>query len=261
VTRQTAEYRFDEVDRRILHALMRDARNTTAAEIAERANVSGATIRNRIRKMEETGVVRGNTADLDFERIGGKLTNLYTCNVPVAERASLAREARAIPGVIDVRSLMTGRRNLHVVAVGDDTEDLQRVARGLSRIGIDIEDEDLVEDEFSDPYSPFDPEEGDRPPEPNDVISLTGDADVVEVTVDTGAPIDGLTLEAADSQDVIDDGLLVIAIERDDRELTPDGETVVRADDIVTLLSRGGSDADALEAFQRSSPVAGGSGS
>lgn len=244
------DHRLDEIDRRILHALMDDARNTSASTLGDQAGVSGATIRNRIHKLEDAGIIRGFTAQVDFELAGGKLTNLYLCDAPVTEREALAHEARAIPGVINVRTLMTGRRNLHVLAVGENTNDLRRVARRLTDLGIHIEDEDLVEEELLAPYGPFDPTDDDRAPEANDFISLTGDASVVEVAVQSEAPVADLTLEEAARRGILDDETLVIAIERDDRELTPHGDTVVRPDDIVTVLSRAGEDADALSAFR-----------
>jgi DNA-binding Lrp family transcriptional regulator len=246
------DHRLDEIDRHVLHALMNDARNTSASTLAAEAGVSGATIRNRIHKLEDAGIIRGYTTQVDFELAGGKLTNLYLCDVPVTEREALAYEARAIPGVINVRTLMTGRRNLHVLAVGDNTSDLRRVARRLTDIGIHIEDEDLVEEELFAPYGPFDPDDGEQTPEANDFISLTGNASVVEVTVKADAPIANLTLEDASQQGILDEETLVIAIERDDLELTPHGDTVVQPDDIVTVLSRAGGEAAALSPFRKS---------
>lgn len=249
MTQAPTDHRLDDIDRRILHALMQDARNTTAAAIAESVSVSGTTVRNRIKRLEEIGVVRGYHAQVDFERAGGQLTNLYVCNVPVPEREALARKARSIPGVVNVRALMTGRGNLHVLAVGDTTADLQRVSRMLSKLGIEIEDEDLVQDEFHTPYAPFAPETMDVDG-PTDFVSLTGEADVVEVSVHADAPAVGQTLEAAMEQGIIGDDTLVIGIERDDREFTPHGDTVVRADDIVTLLSRTSAVEPNLDAFR-----------
>lgn len=242
--------RLDEIDRRILHALMADARNTSATAIANEVNVSGATVRNRIHNLEDVGIIRGYSAHVDFELAEGHLTNLYICDAPIDQREALAHEAQAIPGVINVRSLMTGRRNLHVTAVGEDTKDLRRIARNLTDLGIDIEDEDLVEEELFAAYSPFNPDDGATQPEPSDYINLSGDTSVVKVTVNPEAPIAGLTLETASQQGVIDAETLVIAIERDDQELTPHGSTTIRGDDIVTILSRGGAGPDALDVFQ-----------
>jgi DNA-binding Lrp family transcriptional regulator len=242
-------YRIDDLDRRIIYALMQDGR-ATATSIAETANVSGATIRNRIEKLEDRGIITGYRAHVDFEAAGGKLRNLYLCNVPVPEREALAHEARAIPGVINVRSLMTGRRNLHVLAVGESTRDLQRVSRSLSKLGIEIEDEDLLEDELFNPYEPFNPDDSPRAPALNDFIDLTGHAKILTVNVATDAPVADMSLEEANRTGVLDEDTLVIAIERGDEEIMPHGHTVVRSDDIVTLLSRHRTDARAYEAFQ-----------
>ncbi|QLD90306.1 AsnC family transcriptional regulator [Natronomonas salina] len=242
-------YRLDEIDRRIIYELMRDARNTSAPTIADAVNVSPGTIRNRIHQLEDHGIIRGYTAGIDFEQAEGHLTNLYVCNAPISERKSLAREASVVPGVINVRELMTGRRNLHIMAVGENTEALRRVTRALSQLGIEIEDETLVEAETDSPYSSFGPEDETPGTEATDFISLAGDANVIDVTVDETAPIVGCSLEEAVRDEILDDDSLVIAIERGDEVLTPHGTTVIEPDDLVTVLSRSGRTDAVLEAF------------
>ena len=243
------DIRLDEVNKRIIHALMEDARSISAPMIADEVGVSPATIRNRIGQLEDAGVIEGYHANVDFERGDGRLRNLYLCNAPVEDRERLAQQVRLVPGVINVRELMTGRRNLHVLAVGTDTQDLRRIAREIATLGIDIEDEDLVQTEHFQPYQPFGPD--DEMPKPiSDYISLTGGAEVVEVSVGSNAPIEGLSLERAAREGVLDDDILVVAIERDDAVLTPRGETVVQADDLLTVLSREGVTETALEAFE-----------
>ncbi|MFP9058913.1 AsnC family transcriptional regulator [Natrialbaceae archaeon A-chndr2] len=242
------DIRLDEVNKRIIHALMHDARSTSAPMIADEVGVSPATIRNRIGQLEDAGVIEGYHANVDFERGDGRLRNLYLCNAPVEDRERLAHKVRLVPGVINVRELMTGRRNLHVLAVGTDTGDLRRIAREIAALGIDIEDEDLLQAEHYQAYQPFGPDE-EKPQPLSDYISLTGGAEIVEVTVPKGAPIEGLTLEEAGRNGLLANDVLVVAIERDDAVLTPRGGTAIRSDDLVTLLSREG-EAD-LEAFHR----------
>lgn len=234
------DYRLDEIDRRIIYSLMVDARNTSAPTIAEEVNVSPATIRNRIAQLEENGIIHGYAAQVDFEQANSRLSNLYICTVPVAEREALAQETRAIPGVVNVRELMTGRRNLHVMAIGEDTDDLRRIARTLSKLGIDIEDEHLVQNESNSPYAPFGPDETQVSQGATDFISLTGNANVLEVTIPADAPVAGQTIETIAGENVLPEEALIIAIERDDRVLTPHGDTTIEGDDIVTVLSRGG---------------------
>jgi predicted ArsR family transcriptional regulator len=52
---------LDDADRGILHALQENAREATAVEMAEAVDVSASTVRNRIDRLESTGVVRGYT--------------------------------------------------------------------------------------------------------------------------------------------------------------------------------------------------------
>lgn len=242
-------YRLDEIDRRIIYELMRNARDTSAPTIAEAVNVSPGTIRNRIDQLEEHGIIRSYTAEIDFERADDRLTNLYICSVPISERKSLSREAQSIPGVINVRELMTGRENLHVVAVGEDTESLRRIARALSGLGIEVTDETLLEAERHVPYARFGPDQDVPASDPTDVISLAGDAEVVDVTVPSEAPIVGSTLQEAVAEGVLDEDTLVIAVERGDSVITPHGTTTIQADDIVTVLRRGGDTERVLESF------------
>ncbi|WP_440989537.1 TrkA C-terminal domain-containing protein [Haloarchaeobius baliensis] len=242
--------RLDEIDRRIIYHLMSDARNVSAPAIAEEVHVSAGTIRNRIAQLEEAGVITGYHAAVDFERAGNHLTNLFICRAPVPERERVAAAALQIPGVVNVRELMTGGANVHVVAVGRDMDDMNRIARAIAELDLEIEDEELVQAEYSRSYQPFGPEDDTHASTFTDVVSLAGDADVVEVTVDEDAPVVGLTLTEAGEQETLPEDVLVIAIERDGEVLTPRGDTTVEAGDLVTVLSRNGTAADALGVFR-----------
>ena len=245
-------YRLDEIDRRIVYALMADARNTSAPAIAEEVSVSGATIRNRIAQLEEHGIIEGYHATVDFEGADGSLMNLFLCHAPFGDVEGAARQIGTIPGVINVRELMGGQINLHVLAVGTDTSDLRRIGRELENVDVEIEDEVLLQNEHHFPYTPYGPADQRRLEPLADYISLTGGAEVVEVTVHDDAPIAGRTLEDAATEDILDDGTLVIAIERDDVMLTPHGDTEIRPHDIVTVFSPDGAGESALEGFQDS---------
>ncbi|WP_253737478.1 Lrp/AsnC family transcriptional regulator [Halohasta salina] len=241
---------LDEIDRRVIYELMADARGTSAPEIAAAVDVSPATIRNRIDRLEEAGVITGYHAAVDFEAADGRLTNLYLCNAPVDERESYASKVRAVPGVVNVRELMTGRRNLHVLAVGESIDDLRRIARAISSLGIDIEDEDLVQTESVHPYSPYGPEPEEERKTLSDFTSLAGGSEIVEVTAGEDSPIVGRPLSGASRRGLLDDDTLVIAIEREGKVLTPHGETRIEAGDLVTLFSRGGISDETLVAFR-----------
>jgi DNA-binding Lrp family transcriptional regulator len=243
------EYRVDEIDKRILYHLARDARNTTAAEIAEEMEVTAATIRNRIHQLEADGVLRGYLADINYKSIEGRVTYQFSCTAPIPDRDRLAQSALEVSGVISVRELMTGQTNIAVTAVGSNTDDISRIAGELSDIGLDIEDESVVESEYHQPYDPFGPEDVPVGPSLTDFMSLAGGAEVVEFTVSDGAEIAGRTIEEAVEEGLLADEMLVVGIERDGDILTPKGETVIQTGDVVSLFSKSGLEKAALEVF------------
>ena len=238
---------LDEVDRTILHRLLADARGNTATDIAEDVRVSAQTVRNRIERLEEAGIIRGYHAQVDFERAGGYLRNLFMCTTATTDRDRLAKQVLQVPGVVNVREIMTGRTDLRITAVGRDTDELIRIADAITELGITIEEEDLVRREHVGSYAPFaDDREG---PTITDFMRLSGDAEIAEFELTGETPITGLTLREASEAGLLGAGELVVAVERDGEVLTPDGETTIAVGDTVTVLSRGGIDEDLQRVF------------
>ncbi|WP_435359990.1 TrkA C-terminal domain-containing protein [Haloarchaeobius sp. DFWS5] len=240
--------RLDEVDRRIVYRLMGDARNTSAPDIAAEVDVSPGTIRNRIEQLEHHGVITGYHAAVDFEAADGRLTNLFICTAPVPEQEKLSAEVRQIPGVVNVRELLSGQRNLHVVAIATDMDDVTRIGRALASLGLEIEDESLMHREHAQPYSPFGPEDH-QLHSLTDFINLAGEAEVVELAVVEDSAVAGLTLSEANDSGLIDPETLVIAVERDGRILTPKGDTTIEPNDLVTVFSQAGVSDDLTRQF------------
>lgn len=231
------DHRIDEIDRLILYHLSVDARNTSAPRIAEEVDVTPATIRNRIRQLEDSGIIQGYHATINYEATDGKFTTEFTCTAPVSDRSRLADEALATPGVVNVRELLAGQENLVVTAVGTDTDDINRIARDLSTLGIVIEREDILLNEASRPYEAFGPSEERTRSAVRDFQSVASGAEVVKFTVSEDAAIAGRTLEEATEASLIPDGVLVVSIERDDERITPDGRTRIEPGDIVSVFS------------------------
>lgn len=244
---------IDTIDERIIYRLAEDARHTSAPDIAEEVDVSAPTIRNRIRRLEEQGVIEGYHAQVDYEKLDGRLTNLFFCTAVVTDRHRFAQRILDISGVINVREVMSGEQNLHVTVIATDTADIRRIAREIAALGVDIDHEELLHQEQFQPYRPFGPE---RPAAEQPVIGIADlgeDADVVELAVDGNAPIAGKTLRAATDDGLIPDDLLVISIDRDGSEnaVTPGGTTVIQAGDVVTVFSRTGIADETLRAFRK----------
>ena len=66
-------YEIDNVDQEILNILTKDAKKPYT-EVAKKVHVSGGTVHVRMSKMEEAGIVTGNTLTLDYRKLGYRLT-------------------------------------------------------------------------------------------------------------------------------------------------------------------------------------------
>jgi DNA-binding Lrp family transcriptional regulator len=150
-----ADEGLDDVDRAIIHALQTDARNTSSSEIAERTGTSGSTVRKRIQRLESEGVIKGYSADVDYQQSGYPLRMLLFCTASIPERGDLVPEILDIPGVVSVQELVTGEQNLLVTVVGESDSDITPVAQELLDMGLTVADEVLVRSHETTPFGEF----------------------------------------------------------------------------------------------------------
>ncbi|WP_247007374.1 Lrp/AsnC family transcriptional regulator [Halorientalis litorea] len=148
---------LDELDRHIIYRLQQDARRTSASTIAEENGVAASTVRNRINRLEDEGIIDGYYLDVDYERTGFQLHTLIVCSAAIPDRERLARDALEIEGVVAVREVMTGSENVHVEVVGRDGDDLSRIGQELDALGLEVVDEDIIRNEYVHPYEGFSP--------------------------------------------------------------------------------------------------------
>jgi len=148
---------LDDLDRHILHTLQRDARHASSQEIAEREGVSASTVRKRINRLEDKGIIAGYRAEVDYGRAGYQLRVQIVCSAPVTEREWKAERALEVPGVVSIREIAAGANNLLVAVVAEDDDDLTRIARELTELGLDVSDEQLIRGEQYTPFGGFEP--------------------------------------------------------------------------------------------------------
>ncbi|AHG04712.1 Lrp/AsnC family transcription regulator [Halobacterium sp. DL1] len=149
----TAE--LDAVDRGILHHLQEDARNLTPVDIARELPVSEGTVRNRIKRMEEAGVIRGYVPHLDYEAAGFPLKVAFTCTAPVSDQELLAEAALDTHRVVNVQEMVSSRGNVRVVGVAADLGELMELAEDLIEAGLEIEEQTLMRHEHVQPFNHF----------------------------------------------------------------------------------------------------------
>lgn len=148
---------IDEVDGAILHALQEDARNMSSTDIAERTGTSDSTVRKRIQRLESAGIVKGYSADVDYDESGYPLRMLLYCTASIPERGELVPEILRIDGVVSVQELVTGEQNLLVTAVGETDSEITPVAQELLDMGLTVADEVLVRTHETTPFGEFNP--------------------------------------------------------------------------------------------------------
>ena len=61
--------KLDDLDRQILDVLIENTR-TPFTDIAKKMNVSAGTIHIRVKKMEDSGVIKGSSLTIDYEKLG-----------------------------------------------------------------------------------------------------------------------------------------------------------------------------------------------
>ena len=150
-----ADEEIDDVDRAVLYALQADARNTSSGDIAQRTGTSDSTVRKRIQRLESDEVIKGYSADVDYQKSGYPLRMLLFCTASIPERGDLVPEILAIDGVVSVQELVTGEQNLLVTAVGESDSDITPVAQELLDIGLTVADEVLVRSHETTPFGGF----------------------------------------------------------------------------------------------------------
>ena len=118
---------LDLVDHQILSLLQENAR-TPHAEIARRVGMAASAIVERVRKLEERGVIRGYATDLDPRALDlGLLAFVF---VRTTDRGSpdTADRLAAVPGVLEVHDV-AGEDCYLVKVRAADPEDLYRRLR------------------------------------------------------------------------------------------------------------------------------------
>lgn len=146
---------LDEIDYGILHLLQQDARHLTPVDMAERLPVSAQTVRNRISRMEEEGVLMGYVPVINYEDAGFPIRLQFTCTAPVQERSQLAEDALEIDHVVNVEEMLAAKENVRVLAVTNDSDEINEIARQLDERGLVIETERLQRTEHKRPFNHF----------------------------------------------------------------------------------------------------------
>ncbi|WP_435180133.1 Lrp/AsnC family transcriptional regulator [Halorussus sp. AFM4] len=147
-------YELDEIDKGILYYLQQDARNSTSTDMAEQLDIAASTVRNRLTRMQDEGVIKRYIPQLDYEKAGYPLRVLFTCTASGAPE-NICHDVLEQEGVVAVRELLAGQENLHIEVVGTDTQQLTDTAERLRNMGLEIVRSDVLKEQVQQPFNDF----------------------------------------------------------------------------------------------------------
>lgn len=117
---------FDEVDKKILAVLMKNA-NTPYTDIAKQIRVSGGTVHVRMNRLEELGVVIGSSISLDFTKLGFDVTAFIGIHLESSSMfESVSDQLKFIPEIV-AANYTTGAYGIFAKVICRDTPHLRTV--------------------------------------------------------------------------------------------------------------------------------------
>ena len=107
---------LDAIDWAILEEIQRDAR-ISYSELGRRLNLSAPATQERIRKLEDAGIIKGYHATLDLERSGLPIRALVQLNGKCSESESFIQAIEDFPQVLQCHHVLGDTCFYLVIAV------------------------------------------------------------------------------------------------------------------------------------------------
>lgn len=121
---------FDPKDRAILRELQKDGRATIAA-MAEKLFMSESALRRRIERLEEDGIIKSYSIDIDAAKLGFGLTVYVSISLNAQTEKDLGKFESAVRNSPEILEcwLMTGESDYLLRVRARDVADLERIHR------------------------------------------------------------------------------------------------------------------------------------
>jgi Lrp/AsnC family leucine-responsive transcriptional regulator len=124
---------LDEVGWRILLALQADARLSFSA-LGRRVGLSAPAVAERVRRLEDAGIIRGYRVDLNLEKAGCPITAFIRVSTPEPQFARLKSLAVELREVLECHHV-TGADSLVLKVAATSVSHLEKVIEQLGRYG------------------------------------------------------------------------------------------------------------------------------
>jgi len=127
----TKQVRIDEIDTKILRALLKDAR-TSFADIARDCGISTNAIVKRFYRLKRTGVISGTSLIIDSEEFGYKFALSIGINVDNTKEVQLLESLKKVQNVCDFQQQL-GKFDVHAVGMAKSLEHINHIREAIKR--------------------------------------------------------------------------------------------------------------------------------
>ena len=121
---------IDETDARIIKLLQEDAR-MPLRELSIKLSMSIPTIRKRIARLQELGIIKKFVALVDYSKIKENIIIFLTIDSQPSEVSKIAESLKEYPEVLDIY-ILSGEHNILAKVVSPDIMTLQNLIKDIS---------------------------------------------------------------------------------------------------------------------------------
>jgi Lrp/AsnC family transcriptional regulator, leucine-responsive regulatory protein len=130
-------HNLDEIDWQILSVLQVEAR-ISFKELGQRIGLTGTAIAERVRKLEDEGIIEGYSVKLNREKIGLPITAFFKLRVNAESCKQMRELAIALPEVIEAHRVV-GNEHYILQVVLSSMQDLEAIMEKFLPLGtVDI---------------------------------------------------------------------------------------------------------------------------
>ncbi len=124
---------MDSTDIKILKILQVDGR-ISMKDLGRQVNLTSPAVSERVRRLEEKGIIRGYTAIVDPKKLHKTVSALINVAMKVSSHEAFIQLAKDEPSIIECHH-MTGTDCMTVKVLVDNTEELEDLLDRIQTIG------------------------------------------------------------------------------------------------------------------------------
>jgi len=122
----------DEISQKVLEEYIKDSRQSFR-EVARKIGISSGTVASRIKDMEEAGIIKKYTTQLDYEKLGYELTAVTEIIVSEGMMMEVGTEISKIRHAVGVYNV-TGDSDILIIAKFRSRQDLSDFTKTILKM-------------------------------------------------------------------------------------------------------------------------------